>query len=174
MDSLTEVWNHGYFQHLLSMEMERARATANPISLVMLDIDDFKIYNDTLGHQDGDRILKDMASLLKNQSRKMDFVCRYGGEEFALILPYTDNQEAFMIAERLREHIAKYPFLRSDSQLNKNITVSMGIATFPENGTTPADLIAYSDKALYTAKNMGKNRSCADSNPSCQLEQQKK
>jgi diguanylate cyclase (GGDEF)-like protein len=133
----------------------------------MFDIDDFKIYNDTLGHQVGDRILKDMAGLLKNQSRKMDYVCRYGGEEFAVILPYTDNQEAFMISERLREHIAKYPFLKNEMQPNKSITVSIGIATFPENGSTPSDLITYSDKALYTAKHNGKNRSCADSNPAC-------
>ena len=103
-DSLTELWNHGYFQYLLRVKLESAKAQLRPLlSLIMLDIDDFKIYNDTLGHQAGDTDIKeDSAALFKNQSRKMDFVCRYGGEEFAIILPYTDKKEAYLIAERLR------------------------------------------------------------------------
>jgi diguanylate cyclase (GGDEF)-like protein len=159
-DSLTELWNHGYFQHLLAVELEKAKATSNPLSLIMLDIDDFKIYNDTLGHQDGDKILKDMGALLKNHSRKMDFVCRYGGEEFAIILPYTDKKEAFVIAERMREHIAKNPFLKQEVLPNKMLTVSVGVATFPDNSSSTAELIAYSDKALYEAKKKGKNTTC--------------
>jgi len=160
-DSLTELWNHGYFQHLLAMELEKARATSNPLSLIMLDIDDFKVYNDTLGHQNGDRILKDMATLLKNHSRKMDYVCRYGGEEFAVILPYTDKNEAVMIAERMRENIARTPFLNQEVLPNKILTVSIGVATFPENANSTAELISYSDKALYEAKKKGKNTTCA-------------
>jgi diguanylate cyclase (GGDEF)-like protein len=159
-DSLTDLWNHGYFQHLLAVELEKAKATSNPLSLVMLDIDDFKIYNDTLGHQDGDKILKDMATLLKNHSRKMDFVCRYGGEEFAIILPYTDKKEAFTIAERMREHVAKNPFLKQEVLPNKMLTVSVGVATFPDNSSSTSELIAYSDKALYEAKKKGKNTTC--------------
>ncbi|MFA6383876.1 MAG: diguanylate cyclase [Candidatus Omnitrophota bacterium] len=159
-DSLTDLWNHGYFQHLLAVELEKAKATTNPLSLVMLDIDDFKVYNDTLGHQEGDKILKDMATLLKSHSRKMDFVCRYGGEEYAIILPYTDKKEAYMIAERMRESIAKNPFLNQEVLPNKTLTVSIGVSTFPANGATTADLIAYSDKALYEAKNRGKNTTC--------------
>lgn len=156
-DSLTDLWNHGYFQHLFAGELERSKATSNPLSLIMLDIDDFKIYNDTLGHQEGDKILKDMANLLKNHSRKMDFVCRYGGEEFAIILPYTDKKEAFLIAERMRENIAKHPFVNQEVLPNKVLTVSIGLSTFPENGSTTAELIASSDKALYEAKAQGKN-----------------
>ncbi|MDD5669917.1 MAG: diguanylate cyclase, partial [Candidatus Omnitrophica bacterium] len=99
LDSLTGVWNHGYFQYLLALELERTKATQDKLSLIMLDIDDFKVYNDNLGHQFGDKILKEMASLIKNQSRKMDHACRYGGEEFAIILPQAEKKEAFFIAE---------------------------------------------------------------------------
>ena len=156
-DYLTSLWNHGYFQYLLQTELEKAKATKNPLTLIMIDIDDFKIYNDTLGHQAGDKILKNLASLLRNQSRKMDYVCRYGGEEFTIILPHTDKKEAFLIAERIRIDIQKYPFLNEEIFPSKQLTVSLGIATFPENGLLAADLITTSDKSLYQAKNKGKN-----------------
>ena len=159
-DYLTNLWNHGYFQYLLQAEMERAKAVKSKLSLITIDIDNFKVYNDTLGHQAGDKILKDLARLLRNQSRKMDLVCRYGGEEFTIILPYTDQKEAYMIAERLRVDIQKYPFLNEEIFPNKMLTVSLGIATFPENGQLPADLIISSDKSLYKAKNQGKNTTC--------------
>jgi diguanylate cyclase (GGDEF)-like protein len=160
LDSLTELWNHGYFQYLLQSELEKAKATPLPLSLVMLDIDDFKVYNDALGHQSGDKILKDLASLLKNQSRKMDFVCRYGGEEFTIILPQTDKKEAFLIAERLRMDIEKQPFIHEEILPHKKLTASMGIATFPEDGHNPSELISASDKRLYEAKQKGKNIAC--------------
>ncbi len=160
LDSLTELWNHGYFQYLLGVELERAKATETPLSVMMLDIDDFKIYNDNLGHQAGDRILKDMAGLLKNHSRKMDHVCRYGGEEFAIILPYTDRKEAYAIAERLRENIVKFQFLHQEILPNKMLTASLGLATFPDNGATTAELLSYADKTLYEAKEKGKNQTC--------------
>lgn len=160
LDSLTELWNHGYFQYLLGVELERSKATETPMSLILLDIDDFKVYNDNLGHQAGDRILKDMAELLKNRSRKMDYVCRYGGEEFVIILPYTEKKEAFAIAERLREYIFKYQFLHEEILPNKMITASLGLASFPDNGTTTAELLSYADKCLYEAKGKGKNQTC--------------
>lgn len=160
MDSLTELWNHGYFQFLLQTEMEKTKAAKTPLSLIMLDIDYFKIYNDTLGHQAGDKILTELASLLKDQSRKMDFVCRYGGEEFAVILPQTDKQEAFLIAERLRVDIEKHAFTHEDIFPTKKLTVSLGISSFPEDGLSPAELILASDKALYQAKNKGRNNTC--------------
>lgn len=159
-DYLTNLWNHGYFQYLLHAEIEKAKANKSYLSLITVDIDDFKVYNDTLGHQAGDKILKDLAALLRNQSRKMDFVCRYGGEEFTIILPHTDKKEAFMIAERIRMDIQKYPFLNEDILPNKQLTVSLGIATFPEDGKLPAELITSSDKSLYLAKNKGKNTTC--------------
>ena len=160
MDSLTELWNHGYFQYLLHTELEKARLTQAPLSLIMLDIDDFKVYNDTLGHQSGDKILKELAILLKNQSRKMDYVCRYGGEEFTIILPLADENETLMIAERLRENIKKHPFAHEEILPNKKLTVSLGISSFPKNGSFPSELIRFSDKALYEAKNKGKDNTC--------------
>jgi diguanylate cyclase (GGDEF)-like protein len=159
-DYLTNLWNHGYFQYLLQTEIEKTKATKSKISLIMVDIDNFKVYNDTLGHQAGDKILKDLAWLLRNQSRKMDHVCRYGGEEFTIILPHTDQKEAYMIAERLRMDIQKYQFLNEEIFPNNKLTVSLGIATFPENGQNPAELITSSDKSLYKAKNQGKNTTC--------------
>jgi diguanylate cyclase (GGDEF)-like protein len=159
-DSLTDLWNHGYFQRLLGAEIERAKATDKPVSLIMLDIDDFKIYNDRLGHQAGDKILKNLATLLKNQSRKMDYTCRYGGEEFTVILPHTDKKEAFSIAERLRETIEKYYFNHEEILPHKKLTVSLGTASFPSDGSTPSELIASSDKSLYQAKHKGKNTTC--------------
>jgi diguanylate cyclase (GGDEF)-like protein len=160
MDSLTELWNHGYFQYILQTEMEKARATNAPLSLMMLDIDDFKIYNDMLGHQAGDRLLKELAFVLKNQSRKMDYVCRYGGEEFTIILPQTEKKEAFMIAERIRLDVEKYAFNHEEILPQKKFTVSLGLATFPEDGHSPSEIISASDKRLYEAKNKGKNNTC--------------
>ncbi|MBM3250277.1 MAG: sensor domain-containing diguanylate cyclase [Candidatus Omnitrophica bacterium] len=160
MDSLTELWNHGYFQFLLQSELDKAKATSTPLTLMMVDIDDFKIYNDILGHQAGDRILKDLAGLLKNLSRKMDYVCRYGGEEFTIILPATEKKEAFQIAERLRLDIEKHPFAHEEVLPHKKLTVSLGLASFPEDGSSPSELIRASDKTLYQAKDKGKNITC--------------
>lgn len=160
LDSLTTLWNHGYFQYLLNTELEKSRLAQTPLSLLMLDIDYFKIYNDALGHQAGDKILKELAILLKNQSRKMDFVCRYGGEEFAMILPQTDKKEALMIAERLRGDIEKHTFIHEEILPNKKLTGSLGLSSFPEDGLLPAELITAADKFLYQAKNKGRNKIC--------------
>ena len=159
-DSLTELWNHGYFQFLLQSELEKTKITQGVLSVIMLDIDDFKVYNDLLGHQAGDKILKDLSALLKDQSRKMDHVCRYGGEEFMIILPETDKTETFQIAERLRQDIAKHCFYHEEILPNKKITVSIGVASFPIDGLTPSELTASCDKALYQAKHKGKNNTC--------------
>jgi diguanylate cyclase (GGDEF)-like protein len=160
MDSLTGLWNHGYFQFILQIELEKSKATSSHLSLIMLDIDDFKVYNDALGHQAGDEILKELALILKNQSRKMDYVCRYGGEEFTIILPQTDKQEALLIAERLRMDIEKHRFSHEEILPQNKLTSSLGLATFPEDGQTASELITNSDKLLYQAKNKGKNTVC--------------
>jgi len=159
-DSLTNLWNHGYFQFLLQEELEKAKATRTPLSLIMLDIDDFKVYNDSFGHQAGDKNLIELAVLLKNKSRKMDLVCRYGGEEFTVILPQTDKKEAFLLAERIRLDIEKHRFIHEEILPSKKFTMSLGLASFPEDGSSPSELIAASDKALYQAKHKGKNNTC--------------
>lgn len=159
-DSLTDLWNHGYFQYILQAELDKAKAGRTPLTMMMIDIDDFKAYNDRLGHQAGDRILKELAVLLKDQSRKMDFACRYGGEEFTVILPQTDKNESFVIAERLRQDIEKHIFFHEDILPGKKLTVSIGLATFPANGSSPSELISASDKMLYEAKHKGKNKTC--------------
>lgn len=156
-DSLTELWNHGYFQFILQTELDKAKASGYALSLIMLDIDDFKVYNDTLGHQAGDQILKNLAKLLKDQSRKIDYVCRYGGEEFTVVLPQTDKKTAFLIAERFRLDIEKFGFSHEEVLPQKKITVSVGITTFPEDGSSSSELIFNCDKALYKAKDKGKN-----------------
>ena len=161
-DFLTELWNHGYFQFLLQSELEKTKATKSPLTLIMIDIDFFKIYNDTLGHQAGDKALRELAQLLKNQSRKMDYICRYGGEEFTIILPQTEKKEAFLIAERLRQDIAKYNFTNEEVLPQKELTVSIGLASFPEDGQSPSELINASDKSLYQAKHQGKNNTCCN------------
>lgn len=164
-DSLTQLWNHGYFQYLLQEQLEKAKATQGKFCLIALDIDDFKVYNDTFGHQAGDNILKEVASLLKDRSRKMDYVCRYGGEEFMIILPQTEAKEATMIAERLRQEIEKHQFPHEEIMPNKKLTVSIGIATFPGDGNSAPEILVNADKALYAAKRAGKNKvlSYADS-----------
>ena len=159
-DSLTELWNHGYFRYLLQEDLEKAKATRGRLSLIMVDIDDFKIYNDTLGHQAGDKILKEVANLLKSHSRKMDSVCRYGGEEFAIIVPESQKNEVYLIAERLRQDIEKHSFLHEEILPKKKLTVSIGLASFPDNASSAAELIFLSDQALYQAKNQGKNKTC--------------
>lgn len=157
-DSLSELWNHGYFQYMLKSELEKSKATETPLSLIMIDIDDFKKYNDAFGHQIGDQVIKELSRLIKEHSRKIDWVCRYGGEEFTIILPTTNKNEAFIIAERLRTRIENHPFTHEELMPHKKITVSMGIATFPEDGLTNSELLSVADKFLYKAKYQGKNQ----------------
>ena len=159
-DSLTRLWNHGYFHYKLGELLEKAKKENLHLSLIILDLDNFKIYNDELGHQIGDEILIKISQIIRESSRKDDFACRYGGEEFTIILPRTTKQEAYIIAERLRERIEKFPFKQEDILPEKRLTVSLGIASFPEDGTTKQDLITCADKRLYEAKSLGKNRTC--------------
>jgi diguanylate cyclase (GGDEF)-like protein len=156
-DGLTNLWNHAYFQEKLAEEVQRAQANHTSLSLTMIDIDDFKKLNDSLGHQTGDVILREIAYILNSHSRNTDYVCRYGGEEFAIILPQTSPQHGHDIAERLRSHIEQFSFC-NDRKLR--LTVSIGIAHSPEHGTSKEGLIAQADKAMYIAKFSGKNRTC--------------
>ena len=125
-----------------------------PLSLLMIDIDNFKNFNDTFGHQEGDKVLKEIAKTIITSSRKEDLIARYGGEEFTVILPHADKNEAFIIAERLRENI-------HNIENEKKLTVSIGISSFPQDAYKKEELIEYADQALYKAKHEGKDRVCA-------------
>lgn len=159
-DSLTLLWNHGFFQDSLLIEMDKAKLGHYPISLLIVDIDDFKKLNDSRGHQSGDQVLTQIAKIIKDSSRNIDFICRYGGEEFSMILTQTNREQAFMIAERLREQIAQHLFPLNGNQPSVKLTVSIGIATFPDDAQTKEELILKADKAMYTAKFIGKNKTC--------------
>ena len=157
IDGLTGLYNHRVFQERLEEEVERANRYHRPLSLLMLDVDHFKVHNDTHGHLWGDAILAELARLLKDSSRTSDIAARYGGEEFALILPETTQDQALHIANRLRETIAAHRFL--DTHPAESLTVSIGVAMHqPANGKQT--LIAAADRALYTAKRAGRNRVC--------------
>ncbi len=157
IDWLTKLWNYGKFQQLLSVDLERAKLNDSPLSLVMLDIDNFKNFNDTFGHLKGDRVLSDIAKLIKDNSRKLDHVSRYGGEEFSIIMPGTDKPNAVFSCERLRRELER--FYREDNSipLVNKLTISLGVASFPEDARTKEDLVNKADLALYEAKRSGKN-----------------
>jgi len=160
-DSLTRLWNHGYFQYLLTEELKKAYETKKCLSLIMLDIDNFKNYNDNLGHQMGDELLREIARLLRNTCDGKGEVARYGGEEFTVILPNIAKNDAYEIAETLRTAIDNYKFKGQEVQPNKNLTISAGVATYPEDALDKGRVIRYADMALYEAKRSGKNKTCA-------------
>ena len=159
-DSLTGLWNHGYFQYRLQEEMNIAKEAKQPLSVIMADLDNFKTYNDTLGHREGDQILVQIAKLLALSARKQDSIYRYGGEEFAILLLQTTKAEAYIIAERIRLTVEKYNFPQDQTLPDKKLTVSLGVAAFASDAATKELLLEHADKALYTAKHQGKNRIC--------------
>jgi len=130
----------------------------------MIDIDNFKQLNDTYGHYNGDIVLKELAEVLKKSSRELDYVCRYGGEEFAIILTQTNKEQAFVIAERLRENILQYKFRNFKPNPDLQVTVSIGLASFPADAQTQENFIQKADKAMYIAKFGGKNQTCVFDN----------
>ncbi len=159
-DALTHLWNHGFFQDQLTKEIGISQAGHHPLSLMILDMDDFKKLNDTCGHQNGDFILKEIARILTDSSRENDYVCRYGGEEFSVILTQTNKEQGMAIAERLRQRIASHPFRIPCAEQPLKVTVSIGLAVSPDDAQTKEDLIAKADKAMYIAKFSGKNQTC--------------
>jgi diguanylate cyclase (GGDEF)-like protein len=159
-DWLTKLWNYGKFQQALSFEAEKSRMNEVNMSLVMVDVDNFKNYNDTLGHVRGDEALKVIASILQAKSRKIDVVARYGGEEFAIIMPGTSKENARLFSERLRNEVERTYADEDAIEPGKRLTISCGIATYPEDTQTKDELITFADTALYEAKKSGKNRTC--------------
>ena len=157
-DPLTGLFNRRYFEERFFEEIQRSKRHGLSFSLAMIDIDDFKLFNDTEGHLAGDEILKNIANIAKDSLRIIDVIARFGGEEFAVIMPQTDKDEAFMVTERIRKSIAEYLPRTWNIFPNDAITISIGIASFPSDGNDRKSLIRNTDKALYTAKIKGKDR----------------
>ena len=158
-DGLTGVYNHRSFQERLSQEIARADRYSRPLSVLMIDVDHFKVYNDTYGHPQGDIVLQDLARLLQEMSRTSDTIARWGGEEFAIILPETDSVGAQTIAQRLCEQVERYPFPGQELMPGGTLTISIGVATYASASSKEA-LLQGADTALYTAKREGRNRVC--------------
>lgn len=157
IDGLTELYNHRYFQDALRNQIEVSKRYEQTFSLIIIDIDYFKKFNDTYGHQAGDAVLKQVAQTLKKNSRTTDIVCRYGGEEMSIILPNTNSQDALYNANRIRQAIEERPFQLNATETGK-VTISVGVATFPVHAENAQDLIEQADKGLYYAKEHGRNQ----------------
>ena len=158
VDDLTGIYNHRFFIQQLTMEVGRQKRYPAPLSLLMIDVDYFKHYNDTNGHLAGDRVLKTIAIVIQHTVRQTDIVARYGGEEFSVILINTGKEGAREIAERVKRNVADTRFPNESAQPNGNLTVSIGVATFSPTASTITELIREADNALYRAKNGGRNR----------------
>jgi len=157
-DDLTLLYNIRYFNKRLNVEFERARRYHLPLSCIMLDVDFFKRINDTYGHLKGDDVLRVIARIIKRSIRSSDVGARYGGDEFALLLPQTDRDRALMLAERIRESVGGYDFSHLITDL-PHVTISLGIATYPDASIhRQQDLIHTADQVLYRAKQKGRNR----------------
>ena len=157
-DGLTGLFNHRHIHEVLNAEFERTRRSHESIGVAMFDLDRFKQVNDTHGHQAGDRVLKEMAEILRQTAREVDVLGRYGGEEFIAILPETELQEAAKFAERVREAVEQREFDLGEGKTLK-MTISSGVATYPATGIgDPHELIEWADRALYSAKHGGRNK----------------
>jgi diguanylate cyclase (GGDEF)-like protein/PAS domain S-box-containing protein len=155
-DALTGLYNRRYFADALNQEILRAERENSPLSVIISDIDHFKIINDNYGHQAGDLVLVELADLLKKSVRGFDFICRYGGEEFLLVLPHTSNDAALKRAEEIRQKCAAISLPWQEHLLG--VTLSLGVATFPEDGQDADQITARADQALYHSKQSGRNR----------------
>jgi diguanylate cyclase (GGDEF)-like protein len=156
LDGLTGIFNRRFFEMRILEEVERARRYGTGMAVIMVDIDQFKRLNDEFGHVLGDEVLRQASSLLNQQLRKIDVVCRYGGEEFGILLTQASAQHAMSIAEKLRKMVEEWQF----PGVPRTVTVSAGAAAFPEHGTTRDELVRAADQALYAAKQAGRNRVC--------------
>jgi diguanylate cyclase (GGDEF)-like protein len=157
-DGLTGLFNHRHMQEVVHEEFERAKRTGEPLSVVMFDIDHFKAINDTYGHQAGDRVLQELAEILRRTAREIDKLGRYGGEEFIAVLPETSIDAAATFAERVRERVARHPFAVGRAE-PLHLTISAGAATYPHAGVyNPRTLVQKADQAMYAAKAAGRNR----------------
>ena len=156
-DGLTELYNHRYFQEQMAMQVENCKRYNTEFSMIILDIDFFKKFNDTFGHQAGDAVLWQVAQTLKKNVRATDIVCRYGGEEMSIILPNTGKNVAHSTAEKICQRVSANK-IRLQGDREVSVTISLGVSTFPYDGKTPSEMIDAADKRLYNAKNSGRNK----------------
>jgi diguanylate cyclase (GGDEF)-like protein len=154
LDGLTGIFNRRYFETRITEEIERARRFGTELAVIMVDVDKFKSLNDTFGHLLGDEVLRQVSSLLSRQIRKIDVVCRYGGEEFVILLPQTAPEQALHVADKLRRAVEEWQF----PGVPRALTVSGGVAVFPKHGDSRDELVKAADAALYQAKGAGRNR----------------
>jgi len=157
-DCLTGLHNYRYFVQKFKQEIDRAERYKKPLSIIMMDVDNFKAFNDTYGHFIGDQVLVKVGEIINASLRKVDFAFRYGGEEFAILLPETDLENACMLAERLRGKIEQETIGAFDVVDSQNVTVSIGVAAYPKDGSTMDELFKQVDGLMYKAKKLGKNR----------------
>ncbi|MDZ4179671.1 MAG: sensor domain-containing diguanylate cyclase [Coriobacteriia bacterium] len=157
-DRLTDLYNHGYLQQRLEEEFGRAERFGHTLSLIMLDIDNFKEFNDTYGHPRGDRVLQMVSSIIRSNLREIDVAARYGGEEFVIVLPETDAAGARHVAERIREGVEAAEFIGAEDIAPIHRSISVGVAAVPDHADSPGSLIEAADRAMYAAKREGKNR----------------
>ena len=155
-DDLTQLYNSRYLSQVLRRETKRASRSGRPLSLLFIDLDGFKAINDTHGHLYGSRALIEAAGLIRLSARETDVVARFGGDEFALILPDTGSEGAAAVGERIRDRINAHSFLLGDG-LNIHLTVSVGVATLPDVAASTEGLIQAADEAMYHVKDHGKN-----------------
>ncbi|KOA20199.1 putative diguanylate cyclase YdaM [Clostridium homopropionicum DSM 5847] len=157
-DGLTGLYNHRFFYEVLNKKILSCEVERKPVSMILMDIDYFKYYNDLYGHQKGDEVLKSIGLILKSSVRKTDIVARYGGEEFAIVLTNTIEEDAIKIAENIRSKIEETYFEGEENQPNGKITVSIGVSVYPDKAKNDVELIKSADDALYRAKFFNKNR----------------
>jgi diguanylate cyclase (GGDEF)-like protein len=164
-DLKTQLFDHYYFENRLAEELQRAERYGHSISLLMIDLDNFKAFNDTFGHPAGDGVLRQVGTILKMATRECDIPCRYGGEEFSVILPETDSMGAVRVAKKIKDNIEAASFNAELPKGSPKVTASIGVATYVVdtygNGIHGPNLIVeMADQALYEAKELGKNRVC--------------
>jgi len=153
IDGLTGMFNRRYFEMKIAEEMERSHRYGTSLAVIMLDIDHFKRLNDEFGHLLGDEVLRQVSSVFSQQLRKIDVVCRYGGEEFAVLLPQASAEQALNVAEKLRREVAGYRF----PGVPRAVTISAGASAHPIHGATRDEVVKAADAALYAAKQAGRN-----------------
>ncbi len=170
-DGLTDLYNQSYFFKMLKLQLERAKRYESTFSVIIFDVDHFKSYNDHNGHIHGSEALAKIGGIMKSVFRASDILAKYGGDEFVVILPNTDRVGAFLAADRLRDTIENESFAGEENQPMGKITISVGVATFPEHGAGEEEILEKADRAMYLAKEAGRNRTVIYSEKSEQSEE---